>query len=96
MIILWFWSGQYEQGGALFRGHVSPASPLQGSDGTLDGCVFLTEEQADLLLDAFTAPEAAQPRRFLDLERRLHQKWTRMPIKYKFNGDHSEYHRVQG
>ncbi len=59
-------------------------------NGSLDGCIFLTEEQADILIENMMEPDF-QTRKLVDLEHRLTQKWTNFPIKYKFDGKHSQW-----
>jgi len=61
-------------------------------DDTLDGCIWLTEEQIDammLRLNNDTDSHRRQKRAFLDFARYPYSKWS-MPVPYKFDGSHCE------
>ena len=73
------------------------------SDDTLDGCIWLTEEQIDEMMKAQLNNDTAdlsseltsqsshhrQKRTLVDFDRQPYSKWP-MPITYKFDGDHCE------
>jgi len=68
------------------------ASP---EDDTLDGCIWLTEEQIDDMIHNLkndttnSDAHSRQKRTLLDFTRSPYSKWT-MPITYKFDGSHCE------
>ncbi len=68
---------------------------VPAENGTLDGCIWLTEEQADLMLKdrLREMQEKMQGRRKRNLDRNIplgYNKWQKMPIKWKFNNQHSK------
>ena len=68
---------------------------LDTRNGSLDGCIYLTEHQVDMLMETMSATTQndvpqIEIRKLVDLEKKFSQKWTKFPIKYKFDGKHSK------
>jgi len=66
-------------------------------DDTLDGCIWLTEEQIDAMMRQLNNEttesdevHSRQKRTLVDFSRSPFSKWS-MPITYKFDGAHCEY-----
>ena len=65
-------------------------------DDTLDGCIWLTEEQIDAMMvhlnnkTTETDVHSRQKRTLVDFRRWPSNKWS-MPITYKFDGTHCKY-----
>jgi len=61
-------------------------------DDTLDGCIWLTEDQIDAMmihLNNDTDSHHRHKRAFLDFNRWPYSRWS-MPVTYKFDGSHCE------
>ena len=64
-------------------------------DGSLDGCIWLTEEQADDIMDLMKRedPEMQYGRRVRRKRKftfNSFSKWEELPIVYKFDGVHGK------
>jgi len=71
-------------------------STAPGDDDTLDGCIWLTEEQIDAMMrrlnndsDSEANHHRREKRAFTDFRRSPFSRWS-MPITYKFDGAHCE------
>ena len=77
------------------RGQQETTSP---EDDTLDGCIWLTEEQIDAMMrhlnnettESSSDAHSRQKRTLTDFSQAPYSKWS-MPIEYKFDGGHCEY-----
>ncbi len=66
-------------------------------DGTLDGCIYYTEEQARDILERLKQQQfqghigKRRKRKIIDFEEYPSNRWTKFPIKFKFVANHSKF-----
>ena len=87
-------SPQYDHHHPTFQIHP------ESFNGTLDGCIMLTPDQAMWILESTKRHEdehithERQKRKVTDFNKHPFLKWdSSSPIIYKFDGTHSEYSR---
>ena len=62
------------------------------SQNSVDGCILLTEEQIDFMIQRELQQQTGRrkKRQFIDFSEYPVNKWSNMPIIYKFDGTHCE------